>query len=459
MKYLVVSPHDDDAALFIAFTCLRLKPDIAVVLDSYIQPKRGEVGCSVGERAEETERANEILGCPTIRLGLRDDTATEDDIGRSLQYLEGYDTVYIPALQGGNIHHDMIHRACRKVFKGEIIEYTTYTKTELWTKGETEVIPTQEELEIKTEALNCYKSQIRINRPHFDAVLGKNEWLNGYKLKKCFVLTQFGSPHKWTEQFLENVGKLGKYGWYWKIFTSNKYENVPDNVEIVPMTTDQFNDLVEDKLGVRPNMFMTQAEVPSVHVTDFYVFTGLIFEDYLKGFDFWGITNIDIVYGRLDRFISDKELEQYDVWTDDIKVINGIFCLFRNRPDINNLCKEIPFWKEKVGQKPCQRCLGNGYDHTLYGTDEYDMTEVMLKVEKEGRARYGHPKYHPIHSHDRLEQHVPDVKLKIEDDGSLYEFFEDIHGPDWIHARKLLGKQIAYYHFIRTKEWPKCLIK
>lgn len=272
-------------------------------------------------------------------------------------------------------------------------------------------------------------------------------------MKKTIVLTQFGSPHPWTNEFLQNVGKLGQYGWSWKIFTENTYENIPPNVEIVPMTTDQFNVLVEKKLGVKTNMFMTESGFPSVHVTDFYVFSGLIFEDWLKDSDFWAIANIDIVFGRLDHFLPDSELDKWDVWTDDVDTINGIFCLFRNIPKVNSLCLLIPKWEEKLSQVPCVRCLGdNSVGHTLYGTDEYDLTEVMKRPEVLKDIRYGYPKYHYMHSHDRLEQHTPLPKLKIEDDGSLWEFFEDKGVPQWIHAHKA-AREIPYFHFIRTKKW------
>lgn len=276
-------------------------------------------------------------------------------------------------------------------------------------------------------------------------------------LKKVFILTQFGEPHSWTNEFLQNVGTLGKYGYSWKIFTENKYENVPENVEIVPMTTDQFNDLAQAKLGVRPQMFMTPKGVPSVHVTDFYPFSGVIFEDYLKGFDFWGIANIDIVFGRLDHFLPDDELDKWDVWSDDINAINGIFCLFRNIPLINNLCLEIPHWQQKLTTDPCPKCMGEigeEVHHTLFGTDEYDMTDLMKRPEVLASVRYGYPKYYPFHGYDRLETQVPNIKLSLKEDGSLWELSEDTRPPIWEHAHKYFGREIAYYHFIVTKKWP-----
>ena len=275
-------------------------------------------------------------------------------------------------------------------------------------------------------------------------------------MKKTIILTQFGSPHPWTEQFLENVGHLGKDGWYWKIFTSNVYQNAPENVEIVPMTTEQFNDLVQSKLGIRPQMFMTEKGVPSVHVTDFYIFSGLIFEDYLKDSVFWGIANIDMVFGRLSHFLPDSELEKWDIWTDDVNVINGIFSLYRNVPIVNTLPLLMPYWREVIGQSPCPKCLGAKVgSHVLFGSDEYGLTNVMKDPQVLERIRYGYPKYYFMHSHDRLEQHLPEVKLSMKEDGSLWELFEDIGHPDWEHAHPLAGREIPYFHFLRTKKWPE----
>lgn len=177
-KELFISPHDDDNVLFGSFICIRNKPTVLVVLDSYIQPKRGEVGCSAKERAKETAAANKILGCKVERIGLHDDMVTSEMLEKALlKYRDEYGVVYAPALQGGNPHHDMISKACDKVFGDKVTHYTTYTKKELWTRGVSEVVPTEKEAKLKEKALACYESQIRINKPHFDAVAGKSEWL------------------------------------------------------------------------------------------------------------------------------------------------------------------------------------------------------------------------------------------------------------------------------------------
>lgn len=175
---LFLSPHDDDNTLFGAFTCIREKPLVVVVTDSWIQPNRGEVGCSADERWAETVDACRILGCPVFRLDLPDDDIVDTDLYDELKRFEGFDKIYIPAHQHGNPHHDMVWRVAKYLWGAKCIEYCTYTPTELWTTGTKEIVPTQEELDLKNRALECYQSQIRINRPHFDAVKNRSEYLN-----------------------------------------------------------------------------------------------------------------------------------------------------------------------------------------------------------------------------------------------------------------------------------------
>ena len=455
MKQYLISPHDDDHTLFCAYICMRQKPTVVIVLDSYIQPNRGEKGCSAEERAEETRKSCEILGCEVIRLGLRDDMVSTPQIRQALfDTIKDADVIYAPMLQGGNIHHDMIHKACKDVFTNRVIYYPTYTKTELYTEGKMRIDPTVEELNTKIHSLQVYESQIRINAPHFQAVLGKPEWLTRGPLKKVFLITELGSPFYYTQEFINQCGKLEEYGWYWKIFTPNKYENVPSNVEIVDMNCEQLADLMEQKLQVRPKLFITEFGNPSMHVTDFYIYSGILFEDYIKDADFWGITNLDVVYGRLDHFISDDYLNDCDIFSDDLNAINGVFCLWRNIPEVNNLFKKITNWQDPLKAEPCTQCtLRDGKGHQLAGTDEYWMSH-LLKQPMASHIRYKYPKYQPMHGHDRLEQHVPEIKLKWEDDGSLWELFADINGPKWEHARPFIGREIPYFHFPKSKKWP-----
>jgi LmbE family N-acetylglucosaminyl deacetylase len=186
MNYLL-SPHDDDSALFAAVTCLREQPTVVVVTDSVVQPARGETGCSAEERAEETEKAHAVLGCQTRRLGLPDDGLTMAALIAAFGTLPDVETVYAPALEGGHPHHDLVSLAAAAVFGTETLQcYATYQKlsqyrdVDLQPVGTTEVEWTRPEYQQKLQALICYESQLRVNPMHFRAVEGRSEWLSGF---------------------------------------------------------------------------------------------------------------------------------------------------------------------------------------------------------------------------------------------------------------------------------------
>lgn len=69
---------------------------------------------------------------------------------------------------------------------------------------------------------------------------------------------------------------------------------------------------------------------------DCRVFFGILYEELLKGYDFWGYCDIDLVFGDLRKFITDDVLEKYDrIYK------NGHLSLYRNNEYINHLF-ELP---------------------------------------------------------------------------------------------------------------------
>lgn len=269
-------------------------------------------------------------------------------------------------------------------------------------------------------------------------------------LKKVFIILQFGEPHEWTQSFIDHVSHLERYGWYFKIITPNDFKSTY-NVEIVKMTIEEFNILCEKKLGINPELFITEKGIPSFHVTDLMTGFGVIFEDYIKGFDFWGLIGIDCVVGRLDHFVPDQILMDCDIFSDDINTFNGNFSLLRNEERISELFKLIPGWENAFKQGPCPGCIGDGH-HKLYGSDEIIFTEFIRDLATQG-LRFKYPKYF-IHGHDRLEIHIPSPKLKIEEDNSLFELITDVNPPNWEHQHNNFGHEIAYFHFMKSKKWP-----
>jgi LmbE family N-acetylglucosaminyl deacetylase len=180
MNNLFISPHNDDETLFAAYTLLREKPLVLMVTDGFIQFNRGEP-ISAKQRREETIGAMQVLDCPVYFAGLRDDMLDEWMLKRLFADFKNFHKVFIPALQGGNPHHDLIHNVAKESFPNTI-QYATYSKNEHFTplKDGLEVKPTDQEYGLKQLALDCYQSQIKLlaTYPHFaEARKIRSEWL------------------------------------------------------------------------------------------------------------------------------------------------------------------------------------------------------------------------------------------------------------------------------------------
>lgn len=176
---LLLSPHSDDESLFCSIILMRQKALVVICTESWIQYNRGDLGCDAETRRNETIAAMKLAGCPVVFLGIKDTELTEEILRERLQYFNP-ETVYIPALQGGNKHHDLVNKIALEIFgRNKCEQYCTYTKTELYTTGGWEIKPTHTEMELKNKMLDCYQSQINLpsTRPHFEAVRGKSEWL------------------------------------------------------------------------------------------------------------------------------------------------------------------------------------------------------------------------------------------------------------------------------------------
>lgn len=173
---ILLAPHNDDETLFAAFTIMRHKPLVIVCTDSVIQFKRGD-GVTADQRRQETSDAMGILKAKFKFAGIKDDELTEDNLIEYLLRFEKADHVFAPAVyENGNPHHNIVGRVAAKLWPERVTFYATYQKHDITLTGNVLVIPSQEEAALKNEALLKYPSQWRLNRAHFDAVIGKGEY-------------------------------------------------------------------------------------------------------------------------------------------------------------------------------------------------------------------------------------------------------------------------------------------
>jgi LmbE family N-acetylglucosaminyl deacetylase len=180
---IFVSPHNDDAVLFGAFTLMREKPTVLTVFDSHVQVLRGHSRCdSLTRRAEDIAAVWGVLGCDMIFGGVRDDSDPASARAAVRDALTRWKAseVWIPQFEeGGHEQHNLIAEIGFGVFeRAKIHRYLTYTRGGKSTNG-TPVECTGPMVLKKLQALACYKTQLEISElwcwPHF--VRDQNEYL------------------------------------------------------------------------------------------------------------------------------------------------------------------------------------------------------------------------------------------------------------------------------------------
>lgn len=159
----------------------------------------------------------------------------------------------------------------------------------------------------------------------------------------------------------------GNYPWYFPYFlhscsfnptvdfyiiTDNQtqIDNRPNNVKIIYKTLDEIRLSASQKLG-----FKVKIDYP-YKLCDFKPAYAFLFRDIIKDYDFWGITDIDIVYGSIRNFMTEDILDNYDIISSRHDYITGSFCLFRNNDYINQLFMKSKDYK-MVFSNPIHFCF------------------------------------------------------------------------------------------------------
>lgn len=162
--------------------------------------------------------------------------------------------------------------------------------------------------------------------------------------KICIVILYFGKWPKWFDIYLESCRYNPTINWLF--FTDcGKPENTPDNVIFIEGTLGDFSKLASKKIGFKIDI------KNGYKGCDFKPAFGVIFEDYLKGYDFWGCGDIDLIYGNIRRFMTDDILGKYDVISTYKEFIAAHFILFRNTRIINRLYEEGDYKKVFQGSR------------------------------------------------------------------------------------------------------------
>lgn len=207
-------------------------------------------------------------------------------------------------------------------------------------------------------------------------------------LTKILIMPFFGRLPEWWEKF-----------------------EVPKGYDFILDTDlEGFKKRVKDKLRID-----YPGEWGDPKVWDYRCALGLLYEDEIKGFDYWGHTDPDCVFGDVDKWVTDRFLHGLAIHSNHHSYVNGCWSLYHNVPSVNHLFQQYPFWAERMMHRRPNGWVENEFSRTL---EQSGMPYAYTFWQ-------GWP-------------YTATPNLYKDEQGRLYQD----------------GEEICMFHFRRSKKWP-----
>jgi hypothetical protein len=163
-------------------------------------------------------------------------------------------------------------------------------------------------------------------------------------IKKLMIVPYFGILPEWFDQWVANMELLKPLGYDYLLVTNLRL----------------FEQRVRDKLGIEPNITPGTGKV-----WDYRCAFGVLFEEEIKGYDFWGHTDFDVVYGNVDKWVTDEFLSELDVHSNHNTYVCGPWTLYRNKKEVNELFYNSPSWQRIMTEKEATGWVEMEFSRTL----------------------------------------------------------------------------------------------
>jgi len=174
------------------------------------------------------------------------------------------------------------------------------------------------------------------------------------------LIPYFGQWPPWFEFFLHTCRFNPSIQWLF--FTDcQKPINSPSNVNFNIISFSAYKQKVSKKLGIDFN-----PDSP-YKLCDLKPALGFIHEQELKGFDFWGFSDIDLVYGDLRKYFTSERLAKYELLSTHERRVSGHFCLLLNSEKMRDAFKLMKNWKVRLSE------------NTHHALDEGAFSRIFIK--------------------------------------------------------------------------------
>lgn len=184
----------------------------------------------------------------------------------------------------------------------------------------------------------------------------------------AIIIVFFGEWPAWWPYYLHTCEQNPEITWL--VFSNRESPiPVPQNVVVEHCTERDIETRAAMMLGPE---FRLHKPYKLVDLKPAY---GELFQDKLGEFDFWGYTDMDVLYGDLKCWFTDDLLHQYDVITTSDRILAGHLTLIRNDPDNCRLYRIPENYMEVL------------FDEKAHGYDEQGFNRCMLQLAQNNQLR------------------------------------------------------------------------
>jgi hypothetical protein len=177
--------------------------------------------------------------------------------------------------------------------------------------------------------------------------------------KIAILIPYFGKFPEWADLFFQTLKKNKTIDFiFFTDCDTSKYK--APNLFFNQMSFQKYIQFVNTKLPI------TFHPTNAYKLCDLRPLYGYIHEDILKPYDFYGWTDMDILFGDIRSFYTNEILERYAVLSTHAIRISGHMALFRNTTENRQMYKKIYNWQEALQHK------------NFVGIDEHGITHAYL---------------------------------------------------------------------------------
>lgn len=173
-----------------------------------------------------------------------------------------------------------------------------------------------------------------------------------------FIIFYFGKWPDWIELYIDSIERNKTIDFHF-ITDCDSTVSSASNVFFHKMTFDEYVSNAQEKIGSPIN-------IPNaIKICDLRPFFGVIHDDIIKDYDFFGWTDVDLLFGDIRSFYTDEILSKYDVLSSHAIRLAGHCALLRNTEKNRKIGFSIYNWKEAVNNP------------NFVGVDEHGITNAL----------------------------------------------------------------------------------